>query len=259
MRLALIPPVCMLHHTVKQELQMLIPVGLDYETYRRHYKYLGNSSSFHVILDNGMFEGNILDDQNLLELAAEYKVSEIVMPDVKDDPVETIERQDAFLCHFDRWYQRQPIRAPFIKLMAVVQGTDLGSRMDYIKFVGESDRTNITLGFPRRMTEDYEENDRLITMQWVVQEYHDQFPLHMLGLSRSNPIELRSVARELGPFVRGVDTSAPFVWAAEGGHLDCQDDIVERQAGYMLLEPAQLPGSLVRHNIGILERWCRGE
>lgn len=256
MRIALIPPVCMLHHTVKQELQMMIPQGLDSEMYRRHYKWLGISNNYHVILDNGMFEtGTPIDDQDLLDIAAEYKVSEIVMPDVRDDPDATIDRQDQFLSLYDKWAGRIP--RP-LKLMAVVQGKTAEEAQRYVNFVVKAGRNNVVLGFPRRMTEDYGPEARIVLMSWLAASYGSEFPMHMLGLSRANPMELQGAAKRLGSYIRGIDTSAPFVWTAENKHLDT-GDIVERQDDYMTMEAARFPGPLVRHNIETLERWARGE
>jgi hypothetical protein len=268
MKLALIPPVSMLHHTVTRELQMCLPAGLDSsEMYRKHYKYLGQHPGCYVILDNGMFEsGECLTDFELIDLAKEYKASEIVMPDVRGDSGSTLHAQVHFMRIFHQAYgMRPPSKTP--NLMSVIQGQTVREAEEHVLKVADSWAVEmvrgrygkVVFGIPRRMSEDTGmRQGRIDLIEMIVSHYGPMFPIHLLGLSRSNPRELQYIAREFGEFVRGVDTSAPFVWTAANKHLDA-GDTVERQDDYLNMDASHFPGPLVRHNIDTLERWCRGE
>jgi hypothetical protein len=268
LQLALIPPVSMLHHLVSRELQMCLPEGLDNsEMYRQTYKYLGTHPGCYVILDNGMFEsGEYMGDFDLLQYAKEYKVDEIVMPDVRGRSEDTLEAQRHFMRIFHRAYgMTPPSKTP--NLMSVIQGHTVREAEEHVLKVADSWACEmvrgrygkVVFGIPRRMSEDTgERSGRIDLVEMIASHYGPMFPIHLLGLSRSNPRELQYIAREFGEFVRGIDTDAPFVWTAEKKHLDA-DDTAERQEDYLSMEASHFPGPLVRHNIDTLEKWCRGE
>jgi hypothetical protein len=267
-QLALIPPVSMLHHTVSRELQMALPAGLrSSEMYRKHYKYLGQHPGCYVILDNGMFEdGKCQTDFELISLAKEYKVSEIVMPDVRGDSDGTLHAQIHFMRIFHQAYGLAP-RDRVPNLMSVIQGRTVREAEEHVLKVADSWACEmvrgrygkVVFGIPRRMSEDTgDRGGRLDLVEMIASHYGPMFPIHLLGVSRSNPREVQYVAREFKEFVRGVDTDAPFVWTAANKHLDTGDS-VERQDDYLDMDPSNFSGPLVRHNIDTLERWCRGE
>lgn len=267
MQLALIPPVSMLHHTVTRELQMCIPEGLDSsEMYRRHYAYLGTHPGCYVILDNGMFEsGEYMGDFDLIKFAKDYKVDEIVMPDVRGRSEDTLEAQRYFMRIFHQAYgMTPPSKTP--NLMSVIQGFDVKDAKEHVMRVADSWAVEmvrgrygkIVFGLPRRMSEDNNRDARVDLIEFIVSNFGVMFPIHLLGLSRANPRELQYVGKEYGSNVRGVDTSAPFVWTSQNKHLDA-GDIADREGNYFDMHASRFPGPLLRHNIETLEGWCRGE
>jgi hypothetical protein len=235
----------------------MLPAGLQDKLYAKHYGYLCKHPGSYVILDNGMFEDNAVTNLELIQLAKDYNVDEIVLPDKRGDGVETLALQREFL-HLYRAAYSLVSRPP--KVMAVVQGKTLKECYAHIDMISQylQPIPDIVLGFPRRLSEDIDRAARVDLCAYIADNRGPLFPIHLLGLSRANPREVQFIAREFKDLVRGIDTDAPFVWTAEHKHLDT-NDTAERQTHYMEMGAQQFSGHLLQHNINTLERWCRGE
>jgi hypothetical protein len=257
MQLALISPISMLHLNVTRELQMMLPSLTYDDVYNNHYIYLCKHPGCYVILDNGMFEGGKLDNIELLAMAKSYGVNEIVAPDVRGDAEESLALQREFF-HLYRAAYSLSDHPPTV--MAVVQGRFLKEMHQHIDGIYQHlhPQRNIVIGLPRRLTEGMGKITRHELCEYITNVYGPMYPIHLLGLSRSNPREVQAIARDFGDYVRGVDTSAPFVWTLAQKHLD-KGEIADREGDYFGVSANQFRGDLLRHNISTLEAWCRGE
>jgi hypothetical protein len=247
MHLALIPPFSQLSYVNGKPLQMMLPVGFKNEAYMR--AYIDNKGASHVILDNGMFEGAGLTNEDLVQAALEYNVDEVVIPDVEGDMVASDEMTQEFLTHaLDRCHDQIPFST-----MRVVQGsTWIGIR----EAINSLEGSNCdVLGFPRHMTR-ISTGMRIDAMEHVVRRYGKRYQLHMLGMSAEWPKELMHAQRQFGPWLRGMDTSAPWKYAFARAMLP--GSYIERSQDYFNEHSDAFPKDLVEQNIAILESWSLG-
>src|SRR6266487_1970162 len=98
--IALIAPVSQLHHIVDRPYQMMLPSFTYHKQYQRYYKYFGSNESTWLILDNGAFEGETLNDEALLKLACDYRASEVIAPDVMGDSKKSLKLLAHFMSHW---------------------------------------------------------------------------------------------------------------------------------------------------------------
>lgn len=255
--LALIPPISLLPLNRARNLHMMLPAGLRNQHYARHYGYLCKCPDAYVILDNGMFESHSsVANPQLLQMAKDYDVDEIVLPDMRGDSTETLALQREFM-HLYRAAYNLTDYPP--KVMAVVQGKTKKECKEYIdqthNFLPLRD---IVFGLPRRLTEDIAADTRIDLCEFIMKEYGINHPVHLLGVSRAMTQDVRYLARNFPDLVRGIDTDAPFVWTAALKHLDL-NETAERPPNYLNMSVKQFSPALLRHNTNTLERWCRGE
>jgi hypothetical protein len=252
MDIALIAPYSYLDVQDGLRMQMMLPVGLESEEYANKYTAYGHDASKYVILDNGMFEGNSLPTGQLLDLASRYHVDEVVMPDVQANGYESLLMQKNF---YAQWNSQAMTGVYDMKLMAVVQGGP-----DHIDRIAEwAEPGRITLGFPRRMTERKDQSySRLEQIEYTVQKYGKRFEIHMLGMSRRWPGEALAAARQFGPYLRSMDTSAPWVYAAKGLKLPTNiSQVVDREDDYFTADKSRYPILLLSDNLEILDGWSK--
>jgi hypothetical protein len=254
MDIALIAPYSYLDVQDGLRMQMMLPVGLDNENYSSRYMTWGKDPSKYVILDNGMFEGNALPTGQLLDIASRYHVDEIVMPDKQANGYESLLMQKNFYAH---WNAQAMTGTYDTKLMAVVQGGP--DHIDRIAEWSTSIPGRITLGFPRRMTERKDQAySRLEQIEYTIRKYGKQFEIHMLGMSRRWPGEVLAAARQFGPYIRSMDTSAPWVYAAKGLKLPTNiSEIVDREDDYFTADKSRYPILIVSDNLEILDGWSK--
>lgn len=82
MELSLICPVAHIEHTALLSGRFcLAPVALKYEVYRRYFED-ASITGYAVILDNGIFEDDLVQDEDYINLARKIKPRVLVAPDV---------------------------------------------------------------------------------------------------------------------------------------------------------------------------------
>jgi len=168
----------------------------------------------YVILDNGAFEGELLTDKDLLEMAEELCPTEIVAPDVIGDRQGTKERVDTFLKALDASHI-----GTSLKVQACPQGRTMKDWMDSYKELSAIERIDV-LGItyaehlgcsPKNFEGIYgvvrAEAARLEIIHKLVGEDKLvwQKPHHLLGLYDLHALPWYSQY----PFVRSIDTSFP--------------------------------------------------
>lgn len=245
-RVALIPPYSLLPSTYHRSLHMLLPACV--EAYASlHYAAVPGT---HIILDNGLFEdGKPLSAGKLLQLGALLKADEVVLPDVRNDRILTCEA----VAHFLKAYRAQEdFRCTF---MAVVQGENYLDRCTTVRMLADIVPPGTVLGFPRRLTQESTQ-ERIKLMEYAIATNGRKFQLHMLGMSREWPGELLRAARQFGSHLRGIDTSAPYIYAYYDEVLRAQwEDKSERPDEYFYQPDTAFPAELTEYNIHVLDSW----
>jgi hypothetical protein len=245
MKLALIPPVGWENYLVEGTMGMALAQVSD-GGYRQAFRKLQQSGR-HVILDNGAAEGAYILGRDLFRIAAEVSADEIVMPDVPTDAVETRKAVAQFLRHNEH-------RAQDYFFMAVVQGTTMDELKRIVEYYLTLPHVSV-LGLPRNLLRATGNTSiRLELATWIETETRS-LPIHLLGSSRVHPEEVKWVAR-YAPFVRSVDTSAPFVFAIHGKSIDCKQ-VVDRPEWYLKGGTESFNSALVKHNLHVLKNWVK--
>jgi hypothetical protein len=257
MKLALIPPKSLITAYIGgRDYHMMVPVALEDPEIRRLYR---RERGF-KILDNGMYEGVMWPNKDLIELALEVKPDEIIMPDTADNFPSTYAAQVEFMqTFFEMW----PKEGYSPLLMAVIQGETYHDRTLHAQRLlqGETDfiehrGIKLSLGFPRKIVTPDDHYARVNLIEWILRTY-GKVPMHLLGLPSCWPEEILRAARQFGPYLRGMDTSAPFTWAYANATLNAAVGI-ERPDNYFMQPEARFNRVVVNTNIDQLQRWCSG-
>jgi hypothetical protein len=231
--------------------QLVLPqVVKQHPLYAQNYHGLGLKPKNFTILDNGAAElGTPLPWNELIQIGLQVKAKEIVLPDVYMDA----EGTKKLLIEWEEWYGRH-LPVPFT-YMAVVHGQSWQEWMGMIAWYSDKYWVD-TLGIPRHLLETCGDSRIRVKLAALIEElYPGRFKLHMLG---TNPEHMDEVVH-LGRMdnIRGIDTSAPFVYAYSGHQLDCGKPF-KRPEAYFDMRGILFDYALVETNVMILERWARG-
>jgi hypothetical protein len=205
-----------------------------------------------TILDNGVAEAKPASWDELEKMARQYHVNELILPDVMGDAKATRAAVDAVFD--DAWHHTNPYG-----LMGVVQGTNTNEIIDLIRYyLGMQGRTLTSIGLPRCLIDTFDlAQARAMVAHWIRNE-DERIPIHLLGTNPNYINELKDFGRNFRAMnVRGVDTSAPFVYAAAGKWIG-DSDIVARPDNYFDLERADFDDRLLDMNIATLGEWVHG-
>jgi hypothetical protein len=257
MKLALIPPKSLITEYIGgRDYHMMVPAALEDPEVRRLYR---RERGF-KILDNGMYEGVMWPNKDLIELALEVKPDEIIMPDSAGDFPGTYGAQMEFIQQYCEMWPKEGY-SPL--LMAVIQGETHHDRMQHaMRLLNMRDEyqenmgVKLSFGFPRRLVTPDDHYARVNLIEWIIRTY-GKVPMHMLGLPSCWPTEILRAARQFGPYLRGMDTSAPFTWAYANATLNAVDGI-ERPDNYFMQPEVKFNRTVVNANIDQLQRWCNG-
>jgi hypothetical protein len=255
MQVALIPPYNYVAFTGIRPMQMILPSLLKNTFYRIAYSPKIMNESF-VILDNGMYEDNMMSNENLIELVDRWQVDELVMPDVREDMNGTLEATDTFLNMYE---QVQLDKEP--SLMAVIQVEREIDIPEFIKrMIGIEHNhfgpNKFSWGIPRRLVEKFGPHIRMHIVD-TLEEMAPEYPIHLLGYARNgdHPNVFNEV-RALAWRVRSIDTDAPFVWACHDADIRMDSTPHERPSNYDGL--ISIDRNLIRTNIKALDAWASG-
>lgn len=168
---------------------------------------------YFVMLDNGAPEGQLQDNVKLMEAYDLVQPDELVLPDILEGIEATMKATTAFINEYGD-------RVPPRKRMVVPQGEtfeEWEKCLDWM--VQEVDFA--TIGVPKHMEE--KEGGRVACLQAIERkELHLYKHVHMLGCFQDPVKEVRHAIAAC-PWIRGIDTAAPFAYA--------QDDL-DIQVGY---------------------------
>jgi len=211
MDVAFITPIGLLEDMYDYEFwrpyHMILPEQVDNKMYREFYKTAYHDNTF-KILDNGAAEYWQLEDADLIKLAFEFQVNEIVVPDVMGDAQSTAGKVASFA-----FYAAQ--HADLFSYMGVVQGKTVEELKDclalYIKLPWIT-----TIGFPRCLQQLGKD-----TRVQMIEAFQDVITstgkaIHCLGATQ-DPLEVLKL-RKLK--VRSIDTCMPIDFAIAGISLE---------------------------------------
>jgi hypothetical protein len=159
-----------------------------------------------VILDNGTPEGELQGNNSLMEAYRIVQPDELVLPDVWEDRSATVRAVIQFVEEYGD-------EVPPIKRMVVPQGLSMsGWKACLQELVSEVSFT--TIGVPKHL-DGKEGGGRVEAVRWIEQMgWHNHYHVHLLGCYQDPVREVREIMA-IAPWVRGIDTAAPFAYAQE--------------------------------------------
>lgn len=218
MKVATILPTPLLGMEPNKEYNMcLYHIVKSNDTYAKHFRELREQGQF-VIMDNGAAEGVNPSYEELIPVYAKVHPSEIVLPDVVYNKVETIKRTVAAYNEFERNSLQE-----VYQFMAVPQGETFNDWLDclttflslpHITTIGVS--KFVTPKFQKEMGDDA--NVRLECVDAIVRLAHRMkrpVQIHLLGCY-DNPKEIAEINRIFEDVVRGTDSAIAYVYSRAG-------------------------------------------
>jgi len=245
MKLALIPPTSLLGDTRKTSMQMMLPGPiLDRDTeyihcYRRHC----HNPDQYVILDNGAAERKQISHDMLFDMAANWRPNELVLPDFLADGPATLKASETFIQH----QEVESLINMGVKLAFVVQGRDEDHAFETLEIFSVTwwAQHIKVLHFPRLLITPQAPEARLRTIIKAEELLGNKFEYHMLGANTLWPGEIKYASHI--PYIRSMDTSAPYYMAHWQRPLDAADKIweapLERPSNYFIRNRAAYHGS----------------
>lgn len=183
---------------------------LKSDEYAAYYKEKSLRGDF-LIMDNGAAEDGTVDLNDLIEAIRILRPDEVILPDVLKDRNATLEQS----------FNPTLLGVIPPKQRAVApQGTDFESWMECAEtFVG-SMKDFSTICIPKH-TESFEGGRMRILFQIGKMGWHRTYHIHLLGVYFNPYLEIQ-LARSIAPWVRGIDTAAPFAWAQASQPLNAE-------------------------------------
>jgi hypothetical protein len=228
----------------------------DWHDYTLAYVEAANRDHY-IIVDNGAAENATVSDIELVSAARRFRASEIVVPDIMRDAEATIARCDIF-------FKGAKYELDFntFRFMGVVQGRNMAEILRCAKHFAKNQRIR-TIGIPRHLiTTTTTKCIRIDVALEIAKQFPDRFDFHLLGTDRTYLKELFYVGKYHG-WIRSVDTSAPYIYSAAGIALPTNPGkpmpIKLRRPDDYFTRPYNIDLALVKHNVGVLNGWCRGE
>jgi hypothetical protein len=251
MKLAIIPPLCYSYQFGSDNYKLILPEHWQNQDHLQATMLNHRRGGF-TILDNGIAEGKPVEWNELEKIARRYYVNEIVLPDVMGDAEKTQAAVEAVID--DAWH---PTNA--WGFMGVLQGKNTDECFDLSQYyLGLRGRGLRCIGIPRHLIETMGLEEIRYILARMIRSQDETIDIHLLGTNPNYITELEELGhyyRALG--VRGVDTSAPFVYAAAsmwiGSGVKCK-----RTPDYFDLGKKKFFLKLVKQNIDTLRGWIHG-
>jgi len=196
------------------------PVYRRFKEYADFYKKQ-NALGRYVILDNGAFEGELLEDEDLLDIAQELQPAEVVAPDVLYDRKATLDRVKGFLGKFKLLEGAADIK---IQVCPCGQTTEeyVQSYANLVEVADVVGLTYLTFLEPQSpvmgLSHFGAESKRLSVLHTLVGRglIDSNIPHHLLGLANLDALKHYA---GMYPWIRSIDTSFPIAAAMEGRAL----------------------------------------
>lgn len=252
-KLALIPPNDLLEYTELTDFQLMLPQMMEDEQYRYVYTQHCADPNMYVILDNGEAEGQPMPQAELLDMALQYKVNELVLPDVIRNSEATERLSNEMISRI----RNMNGAARNLRLMYVIQGRDMAEFVISLGWALANEDV-YSIGIPRHAIETC---DKTWVRFELAELVHDQQrfgnepkPIHLLGGSPMVPTELRDTNWKKLKLVRSTDTSSPFNYAYAMHTLRAGIE-VRRPADYFNMPFSAFDLDLVDRNVAAIRKW----
>lgn len=198
------------------------------------YFYKQAESGKFVLVDNGAYEKDLINEEILVEISHRIKPSCIVAPDVLKSSKDTIIKTFNFLD--SKEYYGKLCKSTGI--MAIPQGNDLFSYLEsYRLFANDPRITHIGLTFQLdfnalndiNITQSTYATRRINLLKYLQDNnlVNANKPHHLLGLT--TPLEI-SYAKKF-EWVGSNDSSSPFIHGALGVAIDLKEGLVDLASG----------------------------
>jgi len=249
-KLALIPPFAFAGDMLLSNYQLVLPECFRSDVYTaKVYAMRAQGRSDFIMLDNGAAEGNAWHPQALQAIAREFKVDEIVVPDMlgeKDGTLDLLEQYEKELT---------PDELREFRHMGVPQGQTEIEFMACIDAFAEKMWID-TIGVPRHMLQTLGNKfARVRLANWIIQRHPGRFKVHYLGSSAQmlNEAKMLQVAT---PWARGMDTSMPYYAAFHGIDISEPDPpIIARPENYFERAAFEFGRAYLEANLMTLKGW----
>lgn len=246
MRAALIPPRGYERSALQSYIHLVLPLAplVSNQDYINTYLEARRRGDY-IILDNGCAEGQLVNGDVLLKFAQTIGAHEIVAPDVMGEARRTWWATKTFLNAFDEAHD--------YNIMGVMQGNTPYERHQLLERFARFDCIS-TIGVPKVLVKENGDETRLTEVEFILNEYHDRFKIHLLGLNKAWPQEvfLLPWPRE----VRSCDSAQPYKLAEIGKLLTLDNAWAPRRIDYFT-RVSQTKPRILQANIRTFQEWAR--
>lgn len=254
MQLAFIPPIDALSMTEGQALHLMLPQHIDEPEYRKHFLKMRRLGK-RIMLDNGANENFEISDKELVKVAGDYFVNELVLPDTMGDFYSTLGKALDFLGQHRLEFRKE------VEFGFVLHGRTYYEAINHFDTLRANqklfEQINV-IYLPRMMVQ--KEGDRIrINVADYIFEQEPRFNkhIHLLG---ANPLwmmecrEAYKLADGAKKRFRSMDTSAPFVYAKRDKYID--EGVYRRDEASYFYGPMSVDQRLMaRENMEAMQRW----
>jgi hypothetical protein len=218
--------------------------------YAQFYSLYKRPVGKYWIMDNGAWEGMTVSLEELFGLTAAYGMSEVVAPDVLNDPEKTYIQTYHYLSKLS--HQTYPNVAVVAHGRTIEEAQEFIYRIDElcdprVKTVMIGRAFSRTVGNPTA---------RYLLADWVKVAFGSRYDIHLLGFNDAwGPDELIA-CRDI---VRSMDTAMPFIETLYGINInDPQSQGAQRPRpkDYFSLQPGAFNSTLLQQNIETLDIWA---
>lgn len=226
--------------------------------YAEFYNHAWKNRSVVWMLDNGAWEGEMLETPDLIQVAHRYGATEMIAPDILRDPYGTLELTTKFLDTMANL--AHPQFSPKPNIAAVAHGKSVGEALNFVTELNIRDveRQVRTISISRTVC--YKSGNPTARFELALEIKHrfkDRYAIHLLGLSDEWPTELQHCVSVPG-LIRSLDTAAPFTFAYSGFPIEAIGLMkVPRPDNYFQLTGGDISRVLIERNIKTLDLWGR--
>jgi hypothetical protein len=247
-----IPPFAMLDSTLNSYRHLMLPHLLTHQVYSNHFKRVKGLGQY-IILDNGAAEGVKVTGRQLVDTCYDYKVDELVLPDVMGSSDATYDVATDFLTDYRN---RLPVST---RLGYVLQGRTVTEAVDTYHRVRGNTRllAKINVWYLPRLLVTPENPDARIDVAEYILDLEGKLPkpIHFLGAAPTFISEIATV-RDRHLRIRSMDTSAPFVYAFAGRFI-AEEGVQRRdQEKYFTSLVDNTTRALAMRNCSVMEGWA---
>jgi len=244
-RTALIPPKGYEHTADRSDIHLVLPIKdcQNNTAYFNIYKEARHRGHY-IILDNGCAEGELVDGNTLLNIAAYIGAHEIVAPDVMGDAAATLEATNEWLDMFST-------SVCDYNIMGVLQGNVENDWKYLLRQYVKNDLIT-AIGIPKVHVSGLQSRARLEIVRFIKHYLPKRFQIHLLGLSGNFPTEIRDLEWPAG--VRSMDSTQPYKVAEQQKILTTANAWAKRRPDYFSRQ-VTVSGNLLDNNIDRFKNW----